>query len=213
MNSPTESSAYDTTNDSKANSDDDDEDDEAEGEEDGSRNATASWALPPMTLYSPALSRDRFISPLISPAVFSNADSSPASTPRLNGISPLPSPFLQSNNSRTSPLPSPYLPAKKQNLASAELLAPTTYMPPPPKGAKEPSSTVHYPSWSEISGFDFVKREKKAATATAMATAEEGDGEDGEGDDGQGDEEGEGQGDDGWKPVPDSAAGRYELAT
>lgn len=378
MNSPTESSAYNDTDytdtdDSDYNSayEDEEEQEQEERSDDDDNDsdtgtivdANAPWALPPMTLYSPALTRERWISPLGSPAVFSNADShSPASTPRHNRVSPLPSPNFQhqrqqqhsgsteflapaayaprngsapssphflsemhrtastellapttftprksssgersassspdsnNNNNRLhhtgstellastafapeersapsspgynarlqhsgstellastafAPVPrsassspafrlhhtastgllasaafspdersapsSPNLQAEtqrpaskeflrpmtfnpadkkpshvssvysqRQNASSAEYLAPTTYT----AGGGKESPGVHYPSWSEVSGFDFVKKNSM----------------DGAGEDG----------DDGWKPVPDSAAGRYELAT
>lgn len=152
MNSPTESSAAS-----------EDEDNDNDNDTDDVEDPNALWAMPHLALYSSALSREQWISPLASPAApFSTTSSSPTSSPSrpFHKVSPLPSPHLQDQQKQQS-----------------DMLAPDR--------ARKDSNTIHYPSWSEISGFDFA----------GSASPEPEDGEDG------------------WRPVQESAEGRYELAT
>lgn len=135
---------------------------------------------PSMNLYSPVVRasamREQWISPLQSPAIFSptavgsSAGSSPTSRFGRK-VSPLPSPFLLRGGGSGG------IGGDRGN--STNLLHPSA--------RTRGSEMVHYPSWSEVSGFDFVKQGRESPE--------------------------EEDGGDGWRPVPDSAEGRYELAT
>lgn len=100
-------------------------------------------------------------------------------------ISPLGLPASFNHKVSTLPLPSPHFKERaqqqqKQQPSESDPLALAA------KKDKD-SSTVHYPSWSELSGFNFMRKDSPEDVQ---------------------------DGGDGWRrPLPDSVAGRYELAT